>query len=97
MEATHPKTSLMVPEYDGKLFTWIGTEGSIEASDLPKCFDCRLWPDSCDVGFKVKSHRTGKVALFIQSHNVTNDDNELLFTIYEMHGRPEVVIRVFND
>lgn len=64
--------SLNVPCYDGAGFDWHGAKlarkGFAEASSLGlppgKEPGERVWADSADVGFVVRSHRTGVEALF---------------------------------
>ena len=52
--------------HDGSLFTWLGNEGSIEVSDLGKLqFYGQVFDDAADVGFFIRSHRTGTKKLFI--------------------------------
>jgi hypothetical protein len=56
-----------VPVYDGKLFSWSKSTGTTEASTLsPNLYPWgRLERDALDVGFYVRSHKTGVTKLFV--------------------------------
>lgn len=66
------KPDLSLPVYEGSLFRWTGRHGSAEASDLginPGITPGRqVWSDSCDLGFMVRSHRSGEEKLFTFKH-----------------------------
>lgn len=64
------KFNLQVPEYNGNSFTWsrrnkLNGIGIVEASELGlrpgNAPHSQCYSDACDVGIKVRSHRTGKV------------------------------------
>lgn len=85
-----------VPIHSGENITWNGTCGIVDASDLGGKVDDRVWADACDVGFKVRSNRTGKEVLFIQDAVITNSDGEVEATVYKSQdGR--ITIKVVND
>lgn len=89
-----------VPVHDGKRFHWgpRGAGGATEASSLQEPVDAKLWDDACDVGFCIKSHRSGKTELFVLAQQDRAKDGELLFSMYESVNLPEKIqVIVFND
>jgi hypothetical protein len=56
-----------LPVHDGSKLTWYATvkRGVVEASTLGRNHTGRVWPDACDTGFNVVSHRTGEKKLFV--------------------------------
>lgn len=75
-----------IPCFDGRLFTWSGNEGFVEASDLGI--------KHALAEFNVKSHRTGQVLKFVHKHAELDRENELVAHAYQAGG---IVIRIFND
>lgn len=56
---------LNAPLYDGQSFTWKGDTGYVDASDLSGgAFMSRLYDDAADLGFYIRSQRTGQVLMF---------------------------------
>lgn len=99
-----------VPVYDGSLFTWARVvngpkvlehsgRGMVEASCLRMQPWTRLWNDAADVGFQVRSHRTGKVRVFVMTKEARNDEGEV--THWELASYDDIdnplFITVFND
>lgn len=95
------KPDLNIPTYDGSLFQWSGAHGFAEASSLginPGITPGRqVWSDSCDLGFLVRSHRTGEERLFtLDSCGETrNAEGEL--TSWRFLGEGGVTVIIFND
>ena len=87
------------PVHNGNLFDWRKNAGCACASDLSANADGRKWmgplyDDACDLGFVVRSHRTGACRSFFLT--------EELFSRKELVGwkfRDEAgnYIVVFND
>lgn len=96
------KPDLNIPIHDGTQFDWQGERGTADASDLNDglgllSFEGRVWNDSADVGFYVRSHRTGALVLFVQE-NVQVRDGDTLWWQYTSRGLPAPVsIIVYND
>jgi hypothetical protein len=69
-----------------------------EASDLGGYLR-RLYDDACDVGFAVRSDRTGAVAVFALSGEIREPrENELVALDFaSVDGSCPVTVRVFND
>ncbi len=65
-----------VPVHDGSMFFWHEGHGSVEASDFLKQIDAPVYDDACDVGFKVRSHKTGRTVLFTLSETLKTRDGE---------------------
>ncbi len=87
-------------------FSWRGTEGCTEASDLPGRFPSdlgRVYDDSCDVGFTMLSDRSGRSAVFCLDHVEKDEEGDLLFwrfrSVRRSHGAdiPDMTVTVFND
>lgn len=60
-----------VPVHDGSKFYWHMRVGSADASELGAVISTRLYADAADVGFIVRSHRTGHTKLFSYVGNET--------------------------
>ncbi len=87
-----------VPIYDGNLFCWKGTKGTTEASMLERMLDCPLQPlyeSTTDLGFVVKSHKSGKKKLFILEKVIYDKEDLLLWELRS--GCGGITITVFND
>jgi hypothetical protein len=70
--------SKQIPVHDGRLFAWEGNVGACDRSDLgPKGMCDRIYDDACDVGFYVRSHKTGKYVLFVLHHQEPTKDSEV--------------------
>lgn len=82
-----------VPVHDGSKFFWHQGVGSCDASDLGRV-SARLYADSTDVGFIVRSHRTGRTKAFTLAR-VTKDSDEVLSWAYEAADGTKIV--VYND
>ena len=81
----------------GDLFTWVDGIGAIEISDLHGrvgTFFQKIYDDAADIGFAVKSHKTGRSMIF-----VLNGDHGSAgpFWEYESLDNPKIKIHVFND
>lgn len=92
-----------LPVIDGSRVTWTGLNGCIEVSD----FDAgaraqpwaRVWNDACDVGFWVRSHRTGRRELFTFDNVETKDGDVIAWTFVsrpDARGRRCSVV-ILND
>lgn len=55
---------LSVPCYSTSAFAWAGKVGVADASSMPEIISRQVWSDACDIGFEVKSDRTGTEKLF---------------------------------
>lgn len=92
-----PKTLSGVPVHDGARFQWSNGHGHVEASSLRQEQHSRLWSDSSDVGFYVRSHRTGAVELFVFDHEVVNE-GDVFARVYKVHrAKASWTVTVFND
>ncbi len=93
------KTLKSVPVHAGSMFEWHDHEGVADASDFKNEISGRVWQDACDVGFWVKSHRTGKERLFLFEAERRDNDGENMASIYVSRraGEPTLTIVVFND
>ena len=76
----------------------------IEDSSLTGHY-CQAYPDACDVGFRVMSNKTGKIAMFAMDRTKRNDEGEVQWqdavptreTLRANHGLKGWTARVFND
>jgi hypothetical protein len=88
---------LNVVVYDASRFAWKGNEGVAFASDLGTQFRNRIWQDSCDVGFKVKSPKTGRTVLFIEATSPVMVEGEVSAWVFRSYREASVItITVFN-
>jgi len=71
------KPDYELPTYDARLFTWDGGKGLTEASDMHLAPGVvpgkRVWNDACDVGFYVRSPKTGTTKLFVNDGPLYRD------------------------
>ncbi len=65
------------------LFVWAKGEGVAYESDLPRNYSGRLYRDSCDAGFTVKSSITGKMKTFIATEWLHAPDDEVVGEVFE--------------
>ena len=67
-----------------------------EASALPS--PGRVYDDACDVGYRVRSHRTGKAVVFAQ-HDIQHDnEGDVIVWIYRsIDPKYPVELHVLND
>lgn len=96
-----PKINPRLPVHDGQLFSWSGKTGYIEASELARV-GCsadriagRVYGDASDCGFLVRSHRTGRTMLFVETSSVRDGDGDVVAFRYT--GEDGIAIEVFND
>lgn len=73
---------LNVIEFPSSMFTWSneGRSACAEASDMGNRHLQRLYDDACDVGFKMKSEKTGEVVTFVMAspfYHGEGEDKEL--------------------
>lgn len=76
-------------------FTWRGKVGITEVSSLGRPWIGRLFADACDVGFHVKSTRTGAVRAFFLTRQVASEGDIIEWVFEDRQG--DVQIRVIND
>jgi len=75
-----------------------------EMSELQARFE-QIWPDSCDIGFRVASSKTGKEARFFVDREVKNNEGEIEMWILKpvpedirrLPGLEGVMMKIFND
>lgn len=87
-----------VPVHDGDKISWVTSEkrGWIDASDLARPMCGRIYDDACDVGFKVRSPRTGAVKLFVLVRTF-DDGEDVTAWHFVAADDPDLVIDVAND
>lgn len=90
------KPNLPVPTHDGSRFTWTGKRGVIDESDLGRGYTGRLWNDSADAGFNVRSHRTGEVKTFAY-HAAIGRLGDIQGFVYRAVDNSGIEIHVLND
>jgi hypothetical protein len=91
---------LTVPTHDGRHFVWYKNTGSCEKSTLGRQMSNRIFSDSADVGFNIKSHLTGRTELFTLVKTQLNTEGEVVYWAFEsadMKRDGKVFIRVYND
>jgi hypothetical protein len=76
------KPDNFIPTHDGALFTWTGKTGVTEASTLGPAYAGRVWRDACDMGFNVKSRRTGRNVTFYYAHSVGENVEDVEAFVY---------------
>jgi hypothetical protein len=85
-----------VPVHSGAKFDWHEGVGATDASTLGPRWSSRVWADAADVGFVVRSQRTGKTMLFVHTGTeLEKHSGEVLCATFESDSG--VKIRVYND
>lgn len=94
------RPDLTIPMHNGKRFSWNGKRGCAEVSDL-SCSSGetwgRVWYDAADVGFHVKSHRTGRVELFTLQAEHRDRDGDVTNWTFVAATDPTITIDILND
>ncbi len=85
---------LTIPCHPGRHFTWDGKIGVTFASDLPEHYSSRIWADAADVGFYVRSERTGEIRLFCRGQAIRNPEGEDVGEEY--FSSDGIFVKVFN-
>lgn len=67
---------------DAAAFTWRGSNGYAEASDLPTLRLHQVWQDSCDTGFTIACRKTAKLTTFVQFGETRDSEGELQATVF---------------
>ena len=101
---------LTLVEHSSRQFSYSDKDKTFvsEASDLDNRHLERIYDDACDVGFAVKSEKTGNVVVFVMSgtfNTQTGDESELAGWNYEpadfsIRKYPECIgmkATIFND
>lgn len=86
-----------LPIHDGSKFTWKDGHGCIEASDLGRGYTGRVWQDACDVGFIVRSHKTGAEKLFVYAGGLSSSGDVSDVYGFRYDSDDGIHITVFND
>jgi len=86
---------LSIPVHNALAFTWAGTVGVADVSDLPEHFYSRVYKDACDIGFYVRSERTGRFLLFTETARMEASEGELAGWVFTSDDG--FTIKVFND
>jgi len=80
------------------LFTWFDDLGVAEASDLPEHLVSRVYNDAADLGFLVRSNRTGRTLLFTFAERERDAEGDTVADVFRSHlARRTLTIKVFND
>lgn len=82
-------------EHASSLFTWRGKVGIADASDLGPGWAEQIFDDACDVGFRVKSQKTGDTRVFILARTITAQNDLVEWVFEDTTGAFQ--IRVLND
>lgn len=86
-----------VPTHSSSSVLWSKNHGQVDISALvEQCerFTNRVWPDSCDVGFWMKSHKTGVNVLFLLESQKLKDGEIVSWEFTSQDGRFRIT--VFN-
>ena len=88
--------------FESYQFTWSKETRTLvsEVSSTPQILR-QLWNDSLDVGFGIRSHRTGQVAFFTLKEQVKDDTLSWIFeahirSIQNNQGLRGVCVHVYN-
>lgn len=86
-----------VPIYSGARFTWNGDKGTTFISDLvEKRWEVfsGLYDDADDIGFWIRSHRTGVKKLFTLVESPKDNEGETISWVLKCD---DLVVVVYND
>jgi hypothetical protein len=78
-------------------FSWVGKQGAAEVSSLSQFEPQRVWSDSCDLGFVVRSTRTGADVLFLLASEILDSEGSLSGWRFVAEGERGLEIMVVND
>ena len=91
--------------FDSAQFAWHKESRTLvsEISSTPEILR-QLWVDSLDLGFGIRSHKTGNVAYFTLVDRVVDEDGDTVKWVFEAHirsiennqGLRGVRVNVFN-
>ncbi len=96
------KPHFQVPVHDGSKFDWTYSKatghGTADAGDLGHQWNGRIWNDSCDEGFIIRSHVTGVERIFTLVAEHRNAQREITSWVFTSYGSgPTVTVTVYND
>lgn len=87
-----------LPIHDGSKFDWSTGIGIADASDFRgKKLLGRVYQDASDVGFIVRSHRTGKEKAFVEVRTALDNYGETKYWEFEATDLSGIMIRIYND
>ena len=85
-----------LPLLSSASFTWIGNHGIADVSDLGDFEPARLFGDAGDVGFRMRSTRTGDIQTFVLCNVSTNVDEDIFsWKFRALHA--DYAVEIFND
>ena len=97
-------TNIIGTIYSSRNFTYLPNAKTFvgEISEVREVLR-QLWNDSMDLGFGIKSHKTGRVVFFTLTGIQKNHDGEIVswnFDIYNPKNHPDLhglKVRILND
>lgn len=98
MMMVRTKADFRLPIHCASKVTWrkdCRTTGSVEASDLGPNFTGRVWNDACDIGFILRSPKTGREILMVQTGRSTDREGDVTSWLFE--SREGITLNVVND
>lgn len=83
-----------IQPFDSKQFSYNSSDKTLtaEASDLNNKHLQQIYNDACDVGFAIRSNKTGKVVTYYMTHEEKDNEGDIKWWIYE--PTPESLRRV---
>lgn len=104
------RPDMAIPEHPGEMFSWFRDHGVAMVSDFPRlprvtgqppvwgtCGPVvgQVWSDACDLGFMIKSQRTGRSVLFLLENDERSEDGVVAWNYRSEDGA--VTVRIYND
>lgn len=95
-----------IPVIDSDNFTYDETDRAFVtfASDVSRFHPVRIYDDACDVGFFLRSVKSGAKILFVEREVEYDTDGDIvcwIFSAYCLHENPEhlrdLIVRLYND
>jgi hypothetical protein len=86
MQMTLPE-NVIGTVYDSKHFTYVkGLKSFVgEISDTPQVLR-QLWNDSMDLGFGIRSHKTGRVVFFTLKNMLRSEEGDVHGWVFHVHN-----------
>lgn len=88
-----------IPVHSSSLFDYRHGVFTVFRSDLGDRVEDRIWADSCDVGFFIKSAKTGVQVLFTFAKQINECDTRVDIYVGAVNRRDNypLTVRMYND
>ena len=87
------------PLFNASSFAWTKLHGVTEASTVSMTYLGRVYDDTADIGFSMRSDRTGEIVVFALTETKRNDDDDITGWEFVCVSKdaPAMTVSIFND